>query len=229
MATTRADIVARVRARVRAMQQTDIGSDALLLDNLINTETDAVAQRTQCLYRQMETDLTDGQAEYCIPELTNGLSIFDLRFVTITRTTGERVILRPVNDVELRQRIPEWITNPQEGEPFAYRYAAPSVFLYYTPDTTVSGGLEFSGYAVPGTSWSSSSSSFPLPEQGVEAVVSKVCAALLLPWLGDPKRATQVAQLHAAFDERGERAVADLHADMVRAYNQGGARTRRIA
>jgi len=188
MATsTRADITARVRARLRVKFRDDRDSDPISLNRIIDEVTSEVSRRTRCYQARFTADITGSAGSpmerYCLPELYEIISVM----VTLgTDSTANKIFLRQYDIEDANRYMPQWRTSPASGLPSYWIFAPPYIYFYPLPNYSCNAGLVFEGYASPLAPWASQSDSPALPERIMDTIVYGVCGKWALEFPEDP-------------------------------------------
>jgi len=214
MATsTRDDIAARVKLRLRVKPLDEMDSDPFSLQRIIDEVANDVSRKTRISMRRFTADIagtTDSpQESVCVPEL---YEIISLLATLGTDNTASKRLLRQVGIEEADRYMQEWRENPASGFPRFYIYAPPKVYLYPQPDYACTGGLVFEGYASPIAAWPSGTDVPKVPERVIDTIVYGAAARWGMEYPEIPNVAQRAATFGALYDER----IGELEAEVNR-------------
>lgn len=150
------------------------------VNHLVRETMDRLLQDTDALYITKTSDLTDGTALYCFPEL------YYIEGVIIERDTTPvelKDLGGPLATAQMDRVSPSWRTDPQDNEPaYSVTEGRARIHLSPTPNyTTTSGtGLRVRGLGVWGTTtWDADDEECPIALMHHQTVVDGLTEAML--------------------------------------------------
>lgn len=201
--STRADVIARVKLRLRVGPHSDMDGDIFSLNAIIDEVSNDMSRRTRCYMRRYTTDITGTptvpMVDTCIPELYEIISVM----ATLgTDSTANNVLLRQLGVEQANSYYPQWRTSPAAGNPVWYIYEPPFIRLYPQPNYSCTGGLVFDGYASPLADWSGQTDVPPVPERVIDTIVYGVAGMWGIEYPEVPNMAVRAATFTALYEDR---------------------------
>lgn len=179
MSTTRGDIERDTALLLGEDTDNPAFGEPMWLRRACVNACDHVARATDCYYTWFEMDLNGDPTasdRICLPPL-----LYKLKRVRLTLADGTYKLFSDldgtiVNSGWMDRNVPDWIENPEEGEPDYLALNRPDCHFYPRPNWDAAAGVRFYGLATPGEDWAGTgvmarTDGFPLPEFARQAVV----------------------------------------------------------
>ena len=170
---TRSDIKRQIALLLGETWDTEAGNEPFWLNELVDQATNNLCRETDCYWSVAAYNI-DGSPtaqEYITltssaPYRVKRVEILDSADNVYSLSSEGEIVTQAWAD----SWMPSWRTSPSQGTPRYVVLARPRLYLIPRPNYDKTDGVKLYGFGLP-ASWSSNSSTFPLEDRCISAVV----------------------------------------------------------